>query len=91
MPKPPLTPPQFLHYFTEDWTGSDKLPGTGWENTEFRSYEFVEDDGKGEDTASLRETEESRRRRHGDEKPLTRTEQMELRETTLKGWHGEGF
>ncbi|KAI9887703.1 MAG: hypothetical protein M1823_000452 [Watsoniomyces obsoletus] len=76
----------FLHYFTEDWADSNKFPGTGWANTEFRSYRF-EDAAPGQqqdDNASLVETEESRQRRRGTEKPLTNTEKMELRETKGK-------
>jgi hypothetical protein len=30
----------FLHYITDDWDSKDKFPGTGWANTEFRSYTF---------------------------------------------------
>jgi len=30
----------FLHYITDDWESKDKFPGTGWANTEFRSYTF---------------------------------------------------
>jgi broad specificity phosphatase PhoE len=49
----------YLHYFTEDWDGYDKLRATGWENTEVRSYEFADPSGK-DQNASLVETEESR-------------------------------
>jgi hypothetical protein len=52
--------------------------GTGWDNTEYRSYEFV--DKTGEDpNASLAELPESRRRRHESEIPLTDAEQREMR------------
>ncbi|KAI5778396.1 histidine phosphatase superfamily [Geopyxis carbonaria] len=63
----------FLHHLTEDWTGHGVLPGTGWSNTEFRTYTFKE----GSD--SLLETEESRRRRS--DKPLGRTELKQVQET----------
>ncbi|KAK8085143.1 hypothetical protein PG997_006414 [Apiospora hydei] len=53
--------------------------GTGWSNTEFRSYEFA--DSKYEDpNASLRETKLSRRERRGSAIPLTETEQFQLQE-----------
>ncbi len=82
---------QFLHYFTEDWADSNKFPGTGWANTEFRSYRFKDpQDPQNDDNASLVETNESRHRRRGTEKPLTDTEKMELRETTEKSWETEG-
>ncbi|QIX02300.1 hypothetical protein AMS68_007817 [Peltaster fructicola] len=68
----------FLHYFTEDWTGSDKFAGTGWANTEFRSYTF--DMSKPEE-AHLIETPESRKRRAGDHKPLDQSEKSNLSRT----------
>jgi broad specificity phosphatase PhoE len=71
----------FLHFLTQDWDGMNPAAGTGWANTEWRTYEFV--DAKGEDPeASLRETKVSWRRRRGSAQPLTETEQMELRVAT---------
>ena len=32
---------QFLHHMTEDWFGFDNLSGTGWYNTEYRTFEFL--------------------------------------------------
>lgn len=52
--------------------------GTGWQNTEYRSYEFVDPEGD-DDVASLRETKPSWRRRRGSAIGLTETEQRELR------------
>ena len=78
----------FLHYFTEDWDGHEKFTGTGWANTEVRSYEFVTG---AEEGASLMETRESRLRRLGREIPLTRDEQRELRASAEKGWQESGF
>lgn len=72
----------FLHFLTQDWDGMNPVQGTGWENTEWRTYEFVEEEGKKEgeeDEARLRETAVSWRRRRGSAKGLTETEQMELR------------
>ena len=84
-----------LHYLTEDWVGSAKLMGTGWENCEYRSYRFVapgdEQDGAKEDNAGIRETDESRSRRKGTEKPLTKEERTQLRETARKDWEAQGF
>ena len=59
------------------------IEGTGWNNVEYRSYQFTDDDG---DDASMVETSHSRRARQGTEKPLTQTERMELRETAKKSW-----
>jgi len=62
-------------------------PGTGWSNTEFRSYTFTDD----AENASIVETPESRELRAGTEHPLGPTEQMELRETTHKRWEQNGL
>ncbi|RDL37050.1 Phosphoglycerate mutase-like protein [Venustampulla echinocandica] len=64
----------YLHYFTEDWDGESKFCGTGWANTEFRSYEFS--GGEEDENAGLRELEESRERRKAI--PLTGDEKREL-------------
>jgi broad specificity phosphatase PhoE len=80
----------YLHYFTEDWHGHGKFTGTGWANTEFRSYEFVDESGR-DPNASLVETKESRVRRRGDEMPLTEAEQRNLRESAEKEWRDSGF
>jgi len=64
----------FLHFLTQDWVGNEEIAErvkkggylfaggepTGWSNTEFRSYEFVEGD---EENAGLKELEESKERR----------------------------
>ena len=62
--------------------------GTGWENTEFRSYELVEE---GHDEGPFIETPASRKRRKSTVKPLTAAEQTELRETVVKSWENEGY
>ncbi|KZF21160.1 putative phosphoglycerate mutase [Xylona heveae TC161] len=68
----------FLHHFNQDWEGFDPVVGTGWKNCEFRTYEFVDEEG---DNASLKETAESRERRRGAEQPLTETEKTQLEVT----------
>ncbi|KAK3402010.1 histidine phosphatase superfamily [Sordaria brevicollis] len=77
----------FLHFLTQDFDGMDLNKGTGWENTEWRSYELVTEAKSKEETSGnrevdvdvrLKETEESWRKRKGDMKPLTETEQLEL-------------
>ncbi|KAH0614634.1 uncharacterized protein H6S33_000270 [Morchella sextelata] len=65
----------FLHYLTEDWAGDGSFPGTGWSNTEFRSYTFKDEEG---DNATLVETKESHERRT--EHPLGNTEMKEFEE-----------
>ncbi|KAI9718473.1 MAG: hypothetical protein M1828_006718 [Chrysothrix sp. TS-e1954] len=78
-----------LHYFTEDWSGSEKFAGTGWANTEFRTYTF---DATTIDSASVTETDESLTRRRGIEKPLSEAEQRNLKRTaTVDLQHDEGL
>jgi len=69
----------FLHYFTEDWSDGQRFSGTGWANTELRSYNFT---GTNVNDAHLVETRESRNRRLGTEKPLDHNETTQLRRTT---------
>ncbi|KAL2044869.1 hypothetical protein N7G274_002644 [Stereocaulon virgatum] len=78
----------FLHYFTEDWTGYKESMGTGWANVEYRSFIFADEDG---DNATIVETQHSRDSRRGTEKPLTRTERLELRETAMKSRKEIGY
>ncbi|KAI9835870.1 MAG: hypothetical protein M1819_001768 [Sarea resinae] len=73
----------FLHFFTEDWTDSNKYEGTGWTNTEFRSYRFTAGDSD-DANASLIETPESRELRRGTEHPLGEAEKTQLKLTREK-------
>lgn len=60
--------------------------GTGWANTEFRSYNF--------DTSSdalLVETQESKDRRAGHDKPLSKEELKNLSRTTTNKWAEPGY
>ncbi|CAK7240199.1 MAG: hypothetical protein STHCBS139747_001637 [Sporothrix thermara] len=65
----------FLHFLTEDYEGVDPVRGTGWKNTECRSFRFVSAD---DENASLQETAESKERRQGSAIGLTQQEQIEL-------------
>ncbi|KAJ8125030.1 hypothetical protein O1611_g8610 [Lasiodiplodia mahajangana] len=67
-----------LHFITEDWSGINPGRGTGWENTEYRSYQFKDTTGQ-DPNASIEELPESRRRRQGSEIPYTDTEMREMR------------
>ncbi|KAL9005682.1 MAG: hypothetical protein Q9188_001541 [Gyalolechia gomerana] len=62
--------------------------GTGWENVEFRSYRFVDGD---DENASMKETQQSRQRRGNKDKPLTKEEKVQLRETAAKTWEEQGY
>ncbi|KAK0641052.1 histidine phosphatase superfamily [Cercophora newfieldiana] len=79
----------FLHFLTDDFDGLNPDMGTGWANTECRSYEFVEPEGVDGD-AKLKETSASWRMRRGSATGLTETEQMEIR-IALKGRLKEEF
>lgn len=75
-------------------------PGTGWTNTEFRTYEFTDSqddtsdlegyplDG---DNASLVETLESRRRRGKDGPAPSREQQKVFYKLGLQGWDDQGL
>ncbi|KAF2098278.1 phosphoglycerate mutase family protein [Rhizodiscina lignyota] len=65
-----------------------EYPGTGWANTEYRAYTY---DLKSGSNASILETSESRRRRRGDEKPLTEAEQRNLKMSATKAWEDVGY
>lgn len=78
----------FLHYFTEEWAGSSGASGTGWANTEYRSYTFSSADPAG---AHLVETPESLRRRMGNDKPLDGSEQTQLKRTAMMDWMARGY
>lgn len=63
--------------------------GTGWANTEFRSYQFVV--GEEGDNASFTETTESYLRRRGEETPLTDAEKLQLGSTAKESWVRAGY
>ncbi|WYZ37873.1 hypothetical protein EsH8_II_001379 [Colletotrichum jinshuiense] len=69
-----------LHFLTDDWYGLPPKKATGWENTEFRSYEFADPTGQ-DPNAFLKETDESWERRQGDATRPTPDQQAELRQT----------
>ncbi|KAI1260149.1 phosphoglycerate mutase-like protein [Xylariaceae sp. FL1019] len=67
-----------LHFLTEDWQGIAIGRGTAWENTEYRSYQFVDKTGA-DPNATLEELPESRSRRKGTETRVTKAEQRSMR------------
>ncbi|KAL4791679.1 histidine phosphatase superfamily [Aspergillus venezuelensis] len=88
-----------LHYFTEDWEDSSQFQGTGWTNTEYRTYTFSDsvdmDDLEGHkldsDNASLIETVESRERRGKKGAMADREKQKELYKQGVEGWNAQGL
>ena len=60
--------------------------GTGWENTEYRSYTFEANDDM---DASIQETAESRKRRGKTGMQPSRVEQWRLFEMAMQQWEDE--
>ena len=82
----------YLHYLTDDWEAAAKFSGTGWENTEYRTYtfehSFLSDD---DNDAYLTETMDSRKRR-GIEYPMAdHVKQREYFERMMQGWEEQGL
>lgn len=80
-----------LHYLTEDWEDANQGMGTGWQNTELRSYTFV-DEGDA-DAAHVRETSHSRQVRGKTTAmiPAGSEEQRTLFEETMSAWEDQGL
>ncbi|RAH86349.1 phosphoglycerate mutase family protein [Aspergillus japonicus CBS 114.51] len=79
----------FLHFLTEDWEDSCVYEGTGWANTEYRTYDMTA--AREEDEITLVECGSSRARRgksHGVSSP---DEQSRLYGITLQGWEEQGY
>ncbi|BCR92545.1 uncharacterized protein ACHE_80445A [Aspergillus chevalieri] len=89
----------FLHYLTEDWEDSSQYQGTGWANTEYRTYVFSEEEHKDDlegyalegDNATLVETTESRNRRGKDGPTPHRERQRTLYKLGTQGWEDQGL
>jgi broad specificity phosphatase PhoE len=82
----------YLHYLTDDWEDSDKLAGTGWENCEFRTYNFEHDFlSDSDEEAYFSETMESRKRRGKDHPMFDHEKQKELFEMSMQGWEDQGL
>ncbi|EKG11514.1 Histidine phosphatase superfamily clade-1 [Macrophomina phaseolina MS6] len=75
-----------LHTFTQDWSGYDKYGGTGWANTEYRTYSFVPGTG---DEARLLETPESRAARGAS--AFSDAENLKMEAKAEKDWAAQGF
>ena len=64
------------------------MPGTGWANTEYRSYTFEANDDV---NAGIRETAESRKRRGKTGRQSSRAEQRQMFETAMLQWENQGM
>ncbi|CRG84004.1 hypothetical protein PISL3812_01350 [Talaromyces islandicus] len=88
-----------LHYLTEDWEDSSLYQGTGWLNTEYRTYKFSDtvdtEDIEGKklsgDDATIIETPESRTRRGKTPTAPTRDEQRVYYKKGIDGWDAQGL
>ncbi|KAB8071169.1 histidine phosphatase superfamily [Aspergillus leporis] len=89
----------FLHYFTEDWEDSSQYQGTGWVNTEYRTYEFSPEIHKTDlegreldcENATMVETIGSRERRGKEGPAPDREAQKFLYKMGTQGWDGQGL
>lgn len=89
----------FLHYFTEDWEDSSQFQGTGWKNTEYRTFAFTDEEHKDDlegypldgDNATLTETLESRKRRGKAGPTPSRDQQKTLYQIGTQGWDDQGL
>lgn len=73
---------------SDDLKLTERSLGTGWDNTEYRSYEF--DDPESDDTeARIHETKPSWRRRRGSAIGLTPTEQQQMRAVVIEAYRKE--
>ncbi|GAM34383.1 hypothetical protein TCE0_015r01931 [Talaromyces pinophilus] len=89
-----------LHYLTEDWEDGSMYQGTGWVNTEYRTYKFsdsidTEDiEGnkvEGGDDFTIIETPESRERRGKPAQAPSRAEEKVLYRKGIDGWEAQGL
>ena len=64
------------------------MPGTGWANTEYRSFAFEANDDV---NAGIRETAESRKRRGKTGRQPSRAEQRHMFETAMQQWENQGM
>lgn len=81
----------YLHYFTDDWEDSNKHLGTGWMNTEARSYTYRTGVDSTDEEAALVETVESRARR-GKETPMfAKEKQLQLFHAGHQAWEEQGL
>lgn len=81
----------YLHYFTGDWEDSNKYLGTGWLNTEVRSYTFVDGVDSDDADAALVETLDSRIRRGKQTPMLAHEKQQELFYAGHEAWEAQGL
>jgi hypothetical protein len=82
----------YLHYLTEDWEDAAKFSGTGWENTEYRTYSFEHSFTSDSDSdAYIIETMESRKRRGLDHPTLDHGKQEEIFHRMMQGWEDQGL
>lgn len=73
---------------TEDWSGHNPTLGTGWYNTEYRTYEFLPTENGMHPMYSIQEIEWSIKRREAEgqkNKPLGKTEMREFEKTVIGG------
>ncbi|KEF59632.1 uncharacterized protein A1O9_04478 [Exophiala aquamarina CBS 119918] len=81
----------YMHYISGDWEDAAKFTSTGWENCEFRTYNFAADFLRDTDADALFvETTESRRRRGKNHPMIDHERQVALCEEMMQAWEDQG-
>ncbi|KAJ5334589.1 hypothetical protein N7452_006992 [Penicillium brevicompactum] len=78
-----------MHFLNGDWEDCCKNEATGWDNAEYRTYEF--DTARIDEDLPMLETPESRLRRGKTGPQPSHEEQSSLRENGLLGWAEQGY
>ncbi|CAG8936671.1 unnamed protein product [Penicillium salamii] len=78
-----------MHFLTGEWEDCSKNEATGWDNAEYRTYEF--DTARIDEDLPLLETPESRLRRGKTGPQPSHSDQSSLRETGLRVWAEQGY
>ncbi|KAK9851632.1 histidine phosphatase superfamily [Penicillium brevicompactum] len=78
-----------MHFLNGDWEDCCKNEATGWDNAEYRTYEF--DTARIDEDLPMLETPESRLRRGKAGPQPSHEEQSSLRESGLRGWAEQGY
>lgn len=82
----------YMHYITNDWEEADTNSGTGWQNTEYRTYVFENTLTSDDDSeAFIVETMDSRKRRGKDYPMYGHEQQKMLYNQMMQGWEDQGL
>jgi broad specificity phosphatase PhoE len=82
----------YMHYISNDWEDAAKFTSTGWENCEFRTYNFEADflNDNADVDAFFVETTESRKRRGKNHPMISHERQVSLCDEMMQAWEDQG-